>query len=120
MCCVLSCFSRVRLFVTPWTVAYQATLSMVFSRQDYWSGLPFPSSGICPTQGSNPCLFYLLHCQAGSLPLAPPGKPRIRGLKCFDGFCHTAMRIISKYIYIHIYVCVCVCVCVCIYIYIYI
>ena len=35
--------SRVRLFVTPWTVAYQVSLSMGFSRQEYWSGLPFPS-----------------------------------------------------------------------------
>ena len=35
--------SRVRLFATPWTVAYQASLSMGFSRQEYWSGLPFPS-----------------------------------------------------------------------------
>ena len=35
--------SRVRLFVTPWTVAYQAPPSMRFSRQEYWSGLPFPS-----------------------------------------------------------------------------
>ena len=37
---LLSC---VRLFVTPWTVAYQAPLSVGFSRQEYWSGLPFPS-----------------------------------------------------------------------------
>ena len=37
----LSCFSRVRLSATPWTVACQAPLSMVFSRQEYWSGLPF-------------------------------------------------------------------------------
>ena len=37
--------SRVRLFVTPWAVAYQAPLSMGFSRQEYWSGLPFPSPG---------------------------------------------------------------------------
>ena len=35
--------SRVRLFVTPWTVAYQASQSMGFSRQEYWNGLPFPS-----------------------------------------------------------------------------
>ena len=35
--------SRVRLFATPWTVAYQALLSMGFSRQEYWSGLPFPA-----------------------------------------------------------------------------
>ena len=38
--CVLSCFSRVRLFTTPWTLAHQAPLSMGFSRQEYWSGLP--------------------------------------------------------------------------------
>ena len=43
--CVLSHFSHIRLFVTLWTVAYQVPLSMVFSRQKYWSGLPFPSPG---------------------------------------------------------------------------
>ena len=43
--CVLSCFSHIRLFVTLWTVAHQAPLSMGFSRQEYWSGLPFPSPG---------------------------------------------------------------------------
>ena len=37
--------SRIRLFGTPWTVAYQASLSMGFSRPEYWSGLPFPSPG---------------------------------------------------------------------------
>ena len=37
--------SHVRLFAAPWTVAYQASLSMGFSRQGYWSGLPFPSPG---------------------------------------------------------------------------
>ena len=42
---MLGRFSRVRLFVTPWTVACQAPLSMEFSRQEYWSGLPFPSPG---------------------------------------------------------------------------
>ena len=41
--CVLSCFSRVRLFTTLWTIAHQAPLSMGFSRQEYWSELPFPS-----------------------------------------------------------------------------
>ena len=40
---LLSCFSHVWQFATPWTVAYQAPLSMGFSRQEYWSGLPFPS-----------------------------------------------------------------------------
>ena len=40
--------SRVRFFATPWTVAYQAPLSVGFSRQEYWSGLPFPSPGDLP------------------------------------------------------------------------
>ena len=44
--------SRVRLFATPWTVAYQASLSMRFSRQEYWSGLPFPSPGDLPDPGT--------------------------------------------------------------------
>ena len=46
--------------VIPWTVAPQAPLSMEFSRQEYWSGLPFPSPAYFPTQGSNP---GLLHCR---------------------------------------------------------
>ena len=49
--CVLSLFSRVRLFAAPWTVAYQVPLSMGFSRQEYWSGLPFPSPGDLPDRG---------------------------------------------------------------------
>ena len=48
---LLSC---VQLFVTPWTVAYQAPLSMGFSRQVYWSGLPFPSPGDLPNPGIEP------------------------------------------------------------------
>ena len=52
--------SRVRLFVTPWTVTYQAPRSMGFSRQEYWSWLPFPSLVDLPNQGSNP---GLLHCR---------------------------------------------------------
>ena len=52
--CVLSCFSRVQLFATPWTVAHQAPLSMGFSRQEYWSGLPFPFPGDLPDPGIEP------------------------------------------------------------------
>ena len=68
MCpCMLSC---VQLCATPWTEAHQAPLSMGFSRQEYWSGLPFPSpGGIFLTQGSNPCLLHLPHWQADSLSL---------------------------------------------------
>ena len=55
---MLSHFSRVQLFVTPWTVACQAPLSMEFSRQEYWSGFPFPSSRDLPDPGIEPkCLM---------------------------------------------------------------
>ena len=52
--CLLSHFSRVRLFATPWTVARQAPLSMGFSRQEYWSGLPCPPQGDLPNPGIKP------------------------------------------------------------------
>ena len=64
--------SRVRLFATPWTGAYQGPPSMGFSRQEYWSGLPFPSPGDFPDPGiesGSPTL------QADALPSEPPGKP---------------------------------------------
>ena len=63
--------SRVRLFAIPWTVAYQAPLSMGFSRQEYWSGLPFPSPGDLPDPGIEPWSPAL---QAGVLLSEPPGK----------------------------------------------
>ena len=72
--CMLSRFSPVRLFVIPWTVARQAPLSMEFSRLEYWSGLPGPSPGDLPNSGMGPASL-IPHWQAGSLPLAPPGKP---------------------------------------------
>ena len=52
MCCLLA-QSCLTLFVTPWIAACQAPLSMGFSRQEYWSGLPSPSSGDLSNQGSN-------------------------------------------------------------------
>ena len=64
----LSC---VRLFATPWTVAYKAPLSMEFSRQEYWSGLPLPSPGDLLDPGiksGSPAL------QADALPSESPGK----------------------------------------------
>ena len=70
--CMLSCFSRVQLFATLWTVAHQAPLSMEFSRQEHWSGLPALLEGLFPIQGLNPSLLYLQHWQVGSLLLAPP------------------------------------------------
>ena len=71
-------FSCVQLFATLWTLSLQAPLSMGFSRQEYWSGLPCSPLGIFPTQGLNPHLILcLLHWQVGSLPLESPGKPYI-------------------------------------------
>ena len=52
--CVLRSFSCIQLFVTPWTAARQAPLSMGFSRQEYWSGLTFPSPGNLPDPGIEP------------------------------------------------------------------
>ena len=75
VCRVLSPFSRVWLFATPQTVAGQAPLSMGFSRQEYWSGLPCPPPGNLPDPGIEPMSLVFLHWQAGSLPLATPGKP---------------------------------------------
>ena len=58
---LISCmFSCVQLFVTLWAVAVQAPLSMEFSRQEFWNGLPFPLSGIFLIQGSNPRLLHWL------------------------------------------------------------
>ena len=54
-------FSRFRLFATLWTVAHQAPLSMGFSRQEHWSGLPFLLQGISLPQRSNPQTQHLLH-----------------------------------------------------------
>ena len=63
--------SRVRLFDTPWTVAYQAPPTMGFSRQEYWSGLPFPSPGDLPNPGIEPGSPTL---EADALTSEPPGK----------------------------------------------
>ena len=63
--------SRVRLFATPWTVAYKAPLSMKFSRQEYWKGLTFPSAGDLPDPGIKPGSPTL---QADALTSEPPGK----------------------------------------------
>ena len=64
--------SRVCLFATPWTVAHQAPSSMEFSRQECWSGLPFPSAGDLPDPEIEPGSPAL---QADALPSEPPGNP---------------------------------------------
>ena len=64
--------SLVQLFATPWTVAYQASPSMGFSRQEYWSGVPLPSPGDLPNPGIEPGSSAL---EADALTSEPPGKP---------------------------------------------
>ena len=82
--CMLSCFSRVWLFATPWTTAHQAPLSLGFSRQEYWSGLPCPpprdllDPGIEPASLSSTCTGRRVLVQY----YAPPGKPQ-----CLWGCC---------------------------------
>ena len=73
---MLSSVSCAQLFVTLWTVAHQPPLSTGFSRQEYWVGCRALLQGIFSTQELSPRLLHLLHLQAGSLSLAPPGKPR--------------------------------------------
>ena len=69
--------SHVWLFVTPWTLAYQAPSSMGFSRQEYWSRLPFPSPGNLPNPGIEPGSPAL---QTDAIPSGPPGKPKLESV----------------------------------------
>ena len=71
--------SRIRLLETPWTVAHQAPPFMGFSRQEYWSGLPFPFPGDLPNPGVEPRSPTL---QADALPPEPPGRPQTRDQAC--------------------------------------
>ena len=73
--------SRIQLFLIPWTVAYQAPLFMRFSRQEYWSRLPFPSPGIFPTQRLDP---GLPHCRQTLYSLSPQASLD-KLLHCFKG-----------------------------------
>ena len=94
---LLSC---VQLFGTPWAVDCQASPPMGFSRQEYWSGLPFPSSGDLPNPGIEPVFPTL---QADSLPSEPPGKlvagvtlkcKRRRG--CFSGMSSSPISLVRS------------------------
>ena len=69
-------------FVTPWTVAHRASLSMEFPWQEYWSGLPFPLPGDLPDPGIKPMSPAL---QVNSLPTEPPGKPWSSYLRACSG-----------------------------------
>ena len=77
--------SHVRLFATPWTIVHQAPPSMGFSRQEYWSGLPFPSLGNLPNPGIEPRSPAL---QEDTLTPEPPGKPYIYSKELYKCFHH--------------------------------
>ena len=70
-------------FVSPWTVACQASLSMEFPRQEYWNGLKFPSSGDLPNPGIEP---WPPELQADSLPSEVLGKPEKQNRVNFPSF----------------------------------
>ena len=74
--CLLSCFSRVRLFAILWTVTCQAPLSTGFSRQECWSALPCPPPGHFPNPGIEPASLASLALRADSLLLKHQGSPK--------------------------------------------
>ena len=78
--CALSHFSRVQLFVTPWTVACRAPLSMGFSGQENWSGLPCPPPGDLPDPGIKPMSPAL---QVDFLPLSHQGNPYVYNIHTY-------------------------------------
>ena len=87
---VLSHFSHDQPSETLWTVAHQTPLSMGFSRRGHWSGLPGSPPGDLP----DPYLLHPLHWQAGSLPLAPAGKP------FYSYYTNILNTVFSYYLYI--------------------
>ena len=90
---VLSCFSHVLLFAIPWTVVHQAPLSMGFPRQEYWSGLPFPSPGDLPNPGIEPGSPEL---QADSLLSESPEGWSVHGRHPINAFSETQMMNFPK------------------------
>ena len=73
--CVCSVIQSCQLFATPWIVALQAPLSMEFSRQDYWSGLPSPPPGDLPSPGTEPVSPAVPVLSGRFSTTEPPGKP---------------------------------------------
>ena len=94
---VVQLLNRVQLFVTPWTIAYQAPPSQEFPRQEYWNGLPFPSPGDLPDPGIEPTSPAW---QVDSLPLNHLVSPQLN--------VH-----VSLWTKVAPHICECVCVCLC-------
>ena len=100
--CMVSSFSRVQLFETSWTVAHQAPLSMGFSRQEYWSGLPFTSAGDLSDPGMEPMSPVSPASQENSLPTELPGKPTYTHTHRHTHTTHTCIYT-HTHIHMHIY-----------------
>ena len=83
--CMLSLFSHVWLFVTPWTVACKASLSMRFPRQENWSGFPFPSPGDLPNPGMEPTSLLSLALAGGFFTTSMQGSPTLVWVCLFQG-----------------------------------
>ena len=81
MCLHAQFLTCVLLCLTPWTVARQTPLSMEFSRQEYWSRLPFPTPRDLPDPRIECSLLHLLHWQADCLPLCPLGRHEMSSIQ---------------------------------------
>ena len=102
LCVCAQLLILVRLFATPWTAAHQALLFMELSRQEYWSGLSFPSPGDLPHPGIEPefpaspalrrrfylCATWGVSLQAGTINVTPPRSAWVAGRPCL--LCHMA------------------------------
>ena len=80
MCMCEYALSWVQLFETPWTVAHQVLLPMEFSRQEYWSGLPFPTPGDLPNPGIEPTSHVSPALAGGFFTTVPPERCRRAGV----------------------------------------
>ena len=76
VCVCAQSLSHVQLFGPPWTPTHQTPLSMEFSRQEYWNGLPFPTPGDLPDPGMKPLSLMSPALASGFFITAPPGKPQ--------------------------------------------
>ena len=75
---MLSCLSPVQLFVTMWTIDHQTPLSMGFSRQEYWGGLPCPLPGDLPDPGTEPISPAAPALQAGTATILPSKRKKLK------------------------------------------
>ena len=96
--------SRVWLFATPWTVAYQAPPSMGFSRQEYWTGLPFLSPGDLPKPGIEPGFPTL---QTDALPSEPPSKWWLLRIPCIFKVTNPMVYVLQKLFLACFWLCAC-------------